>query len=93
MSGQLAADEDVCRPQNLLDTVRSGAKKALRLSPKGNRIKHWLGDRDSNPDTTVQSRMSCRWTIPQSHSKLSAVTPILSTPDGANIGIEFNLSS
>ena len=25
-----------------------------------------LGDRDSNPDTTVQSRMSCHWTIPQS---------------------------
>ncbi len=25
----------------------------------------WLGCRDSNPDTTVQSRMSCRWTTPQ----------------------------
>ncbi len=25
----------------------------------------WLGDRDSNPDSTVQSRMSCHWTIPQ----------------------------
>ena len=24
-----------------------------------------LGDRDSNPDSTVQSRMSCRWTISQ----------------------------
>ncbi len=24
-----------------------------------------LGDRDSNPDSTVQSRMSCRWTIAQ----------------------------
>ncbi len=30
-----------------------------------NGIKNKLGDRDSNPDTTVQSRMSCRWTIPQ----------------------------
>ena len=25
----------------------------------------WLGDRDSNPDSTVQSRMSYRWTISQ----------------------------
>jgi hypothetical protein len=24
-----------------------------------------LGDRDSNPDTVVQSHVSCRWTISQ----------------------------
>lgn len=28
-------------------------------------IRIWLGDRDSNPDTVVQSHVSCRWTIPQ----------------------------
>ena len=39
--------------------------------PAGNRqcmlsgAEVWLGDRDSNPNSTVQSRMSCRWTIPQ----------------------------
>ena len=26
---------------------------------------NWLGDRDSNPNTVVQSHVSCRWTIPQ----------------------------
>ena len=40
-------------------------KKPFDLLVEGasNDIK--LGDRDSNPDYTVQSRMSCRWTIAQ----------------------------
>ena len=29
----------------------------------------WLGCRDSNPDTTVQSRMSYHWTTPQKDPK------------------------
>ena len=36
----------------------------------------WLGSRDSNPDTAVQSRVSCRWTTPQNgeedHSRQKA---------------------
>ena len=32
---------------------------------EGEALKRWLGDRDSNPDSTVQSRMSYRWTISQ----------------------------
>ena len=27
----------------------------------------WLGGRDSNPDSMVQSHVSCRWTTSQSH--------------------------
>ncbi len=46
----------------------------------------WLGDRDSNPDSTVQSRMSCHWTIPQSHQarslRLRHFAGEITLPDG-----------
>ena len=49
------------------DTERSGVPKpCLPPSPRRlRRRRRWLGDRDSNPDSTVQSRMSYRWTISQ----------------------------
>ena len=34
-----------------------------------------LGDRDSNPDTTVQSRMSYHWTIAQYKNNVGSLTP------------------
>ena len=40
-------------------------KKTFNLIAEGSTRDIKLGDRDSNPDTTVQSRMSCHWTIPQ----------------------------
>ena len=40
-------------------------KKPFDILVKGNENQKWLGSRDSNPDTTVQSRVSCRWTTPQ----------------------------
>ena len=41
--------------------------KPFDIFVKGIESNNKLGDRDSNPDTTVQSRMSCHWTIPQSN--------------------------
>ncbi len=40
-------------------------KKPFSFFAKGPTRSKWLGDRDSNPDTMVQSHVSCRWTIPQ----------------------------
>ena len=39
-------------------------KKPFSFLPKGPGRSDWLGDRHSNPDTMVQSHVSCRWTIP-----------------------------
>lgn len=38
--------------------------KSKRTDAKASVLFEWLGDRDSNPDTMVQSHVSCRWTIP-----------------------------
>ena len=43
-------------------------RAAVRLSPVAFRLggwADWLGSRDSNPNTVVQSHVSCRWTTPQ----------------------------
>jgi site-specific DNA recombinase len=54
----------------------------------------WLGDRDSNPDTTVQSRMSYRWTIPQSSRLTIGISAdTVHTGTGRNISIAMSLSS
>ena len=37
----------------------------------------WLGGRDSNPDTVVQSHVSYRWTTSQSGPELQAETVII----------------
>ena len=51
----------------LLDgvTVVPTYTKPFDLLAKGIETENWLGDRDSNPDNTVQSRRSYRWTISQ----------------------------
>ena len=62
--------------RKLLDTVLSNCllkdgtlyptyRKLFDLIVEGNKTKKWLGDRDSNPDSAVQSRVSCHWTISQ----------------------------
>ncbi len=40
-------------------------RKPFNVIAEGSQNQNWLGDRDSNPNTTDQNRMSCRWTIPQ----------------------------
>ena len=40
-------------------------RKPFDLLANGVKTQNWLGDRDSNPDSVVQSHMSCRWTISQ----------------------------
>jgi hypothetical protein len=37
----------------------------------------WLGGRDSNPDTVVQSHVSYRWTTSQYQSRLLAAQELL----------------
>ncbi len=46
--------------------LRAAYRKPFDLLAKGVLSNNKLGDRDSNPDSTVQSRMSYRWTISQS---------------------------
>ena len=35
-------------------------------------LEEWLGDRDSNPDSMVQSHVSYRWTISQRRTSILA---------------------
>ena len=46
-----------------MEKIVRSARRLLRAS------RGWLGSRDSNPDSTVQSRMSYHWTTPQHGSK------------------------
>ena len=39
--------------------------KPANLLSKNAEIENWLGGRDSNPDTVVQSHVSYRWTTSQ----------------------------
>ncbi len=54
-------------------------RKPFDLIVEGNKTEKWLGDRDSNPDPTVQSRMSYHWTISQYAANIW-LTPALSSP-------------
>src|SRR5438477_7027512 len=51
-----------------LENVTSAglASKSAKLLRKIAEIRLWLGGRDSNPDTVVQSHVSYRWTTSQS---------------------------
>ena len=60
----------------MLDTVLSNSTfdrgtlaptytSSFDLLVKGNETGSWLGGRDSNPDTVVQSHVSYRWTTSQ----------------------------
>ncbi len=44
------------------DNAEVGAKKTGGLMQPFRLV---LGNRDSNPDTMIQSHVSCHWTIPQ----------------------------
>ena len=58
-----------------LENVTSAglALKRAKLLTKTAGIKNWLGGRDSNPDTVVQSHVSYRWTT--SHQRAEAQEP------------------
>jgi hypothetical protein len=58
---------------SLASTAAYAASRRESVRTAGLRDDLWLGSRDSNPDTAVQSRMSCRWTTPQrKQTKLDA---------------------
>lgn len=46
-------------------TLCTTYRKPFRFIAEGGQTNKKLGDRDSNPDTMVQSHVSCRWTIAQ----------------------------
>ena len=48
---------------NLVNNRKGWRKDANR--GEGKRVNVWLGGRDSNPDTMVQSHVSYRWTTSQ----------------------------
>ena len=50
---------------------RKRTRKTEVKSERGNDLEDWLGGRDSNPDTVVQSHVSYRWTTSQHQSRLS----------------------
>ena len=47
-------------------------RKIGSKSKRGKELGKWLGGRDSNPDTMVQSHVSYRWTTSQCQSRCSA---------------------
>ena len=47
-------------------TLSATYTKPFDLLVEGNETEDWLGGRDSNPDTMVQSHVSYRWTTSQS---------------------------
>ena len=54
-------------------------------------LENWLGGRDSNPDTQIQSLQSYRWTTSQLSAGLH--TPIRQGAFGADKGLFFNTST
>jgi hypothetical protein len=73
---QLWHEQDNFEKRKLVDLLYSNCKldgrslsftyrKPFSFIAEGRQKQDWLGDRDSNPDTVVQSHVSCRWTISQ----------------------------
>src|SRR5207247_6952850 len=72
--------QDQPEQRRLLETVLSNCTfdrgtlcptyaKPFDLLVEGNQTGDWLGGRDSNPDTVVQSHVSYRWTTSQCQSR------------------------
>ena len=66
-------------------TLENGTYALFELKPenllrKSPEIENWLGGRDLNPDTVVQSHVSYRWTTSQSGVPGRAETPIIYNP-------------